>query len=106
MEVLYISCGAVVGALARWQVVVLGEKYQPYMTMTVNALGSFMLGAFLGWSEVSRSDSKYELIFTVGFCGSFTTFSGFAVDTLVLFKTGRVLEATVLVLTTNVSTLT
>ena len=62
---LLISMGAIPGALLRWQI---DEIF------LVNLLGCFLLG-FLNSLSISR---RYKLILGIGFCGSITTYSGWA----------------------------
>ena len=70
-----ISVGAVPGALIRWQV---NNIY------VVNIIGCFLLGIINGL-PISR---KYKLIFGFGFCGSFTTFSGWSLQLYQLINLG------------------
>ncbi|MHB9159726.1 MAG: fluoride efflux transporter FluC [Nitrosotalea sp.] len=47
----------------------------------VNIIGSFILGVFAVLSQQWNLDQKYSLLVAIGFCGSFTTMSSFALDT-------------------------
>ena len=60
-----ISIGAVPGAIFRWQIDDI---------FIVNIIGCFLLGIVNGLPISGR----YKLIFGFGFCGSFSTFSGWA----------------------------
>lgn len=81
-----------IGALLRYLVnQVLAAEEFPFGTLTVNVLGSFVLGfiTFLGMSET-------VLLFVgTGICGSFTTFSSFSVDTVQLWEDNRPTQPTV-----------
>lgn len=71
----------------------------PYGTFTVNVVGSFLLGLFLGVGLREHSDSPgLTLLLTVGFCGGFTTFSTFSAETYELLKAGELLQLTLYVL--------
>lgn len=48
--------------------------------MIVNVIGAFILGAFVILSEQWNLDGRYSLLAAVGFCGSLTTMSSFALD--------------------------
>lgn len=90
-----VSCGAVLGALSRyylglWLVVGLGEDF-PYATFTVNIVGSFVMGALttVVASQVVQLPKDLVLLITVGFLGSFTTFSSYILDSAYLLESGR-----------------
>jgi len=48
--------------------------------LIVNVVGAFILGAFVILSEQWHLDGRYSLFAAVGFCGSLTTMSSFALD--------------------------
>jgi len=60
-------------------------NYLPYGTLTVNAVGSWLLG-FLAVALVDRSEISAALRFeiTVDFPGAFTTFSTFCHESVIL----------------------
>jgi CrcB protein len=64
-------------ALARW----LGPAF-PWGTLAVNGLGSFLLGALVALGEADRAGPTARALVGTGFCGAFTTFSTFSVETL------------------------
>ena len=74
---LAVGVGGSVGALARYAVGNAIER-RGLDTFTVNVLGSFVLGVVLA---VGLGDTA-RLAFGVGFCGAFTTFSSFAVESV------------------------
>lgn len=81
-----IGLGGAVGALLRYATTAVldGESF-PYGTMAVNVVGSFALG--LLWFSGVGTDA---LLFAgAGVCGSYTTYSSFAFDTVRLAETGR-----------------
>ena len=60
----------------------------PWGTLLVNVTGSLLLG-FLARSVVDRSHSPaLAAALTVGFCGGYTTFSAFSVETVLLLERG------------------
>ncbi|WP_269609059.1 fluoride efflux transporter FluC [Prochlorococcus marinus] len=64
-DFVFISIGAIPAALFRWQI---------DQIFFVNAIGCFLLG-FINALPIRR---RLKLIFGFGFCGSFTTFSGWS----------------------------
>lgn len=94
----YIAAGGVCGALLRYWVTngidaVLGRNF-PYGTLTVNVLGSFLIGV-LSLSLLQRFEMQPELrlALIVGLLGSFTTFSSFSLETLALLQEGAIWRA-------------
>ncbi len=94
LDFLAISLGAIVGAnlrywMSRWALRLLGPVF-PYGTLTINVLGSFVLGFFLAWTtERAMVDPRWRLLIAVGFCGSYTTFSSYAYETMAFFEQGQ-----------------
>jgi fluoride exporter len=75
---LLVALGAAVGAPLRYALAsALDRERFPRGTLLVNALGSFALGLLSG---AALSGSATALLGT-GFCGGFTTYSAFAVQT-------------------------
>lgn len=65
----------------------------PFATLTVNILGSLLLGFILGYTFRNLQLSGNTILFlTTGFCGGFTTFSTFAYENQALLKSGDYLN--------------
>ena len=97
-QVSVIIFGGGLGALARFLLSTkitekLGSDF-PYGTLTVNVLGSFVMG-FLAILLVERMelDPLLRLGIFVGFLGAFTTFSTFSMETMNLLVQGLHLRA-------------
>ncbi len=93
-DFLAISVAAIVGAnlrylLSRFAVKELGPVF-PYGTLFINVAGSFIVGWFVIWTtERALVDPRWRLLVVIGFCGSFTTFSSYAFETMAYFETGQ-----------------
>ncbi len=94
LDFLAISLGAILGAnlrywMSRSAARLLGPVF-PYGTLTINVIGSFVLGFFLTWtSERAMVDPRWRLLVAVGFCGGYTTFSSYAYETMTFFQQGQ-----------------
>lgn len=93
-DFLAISVAAVLGAnlrylLSRFAMKEFGPVF-PYGTLIINILGSFIVGLFVTWTtERVLVDPRWRLLVVVGFCGSFTTFSSFAYESMSFFEQGQ-----------------
>lgn len=62
----------------------------PYGTLTVNIVGSLMMGLLVGWfADKTDPGQAWRLFLTTGILGGFTTFSTFSLDTALLFERGQ-----------------
>jgi len=90
----WICLGAAFGASARYLVSRWGARLIsadfPYGTLIINITGSFILGLFLIWTtERVLADPRWRLVIAIGFCGSYTTFSSYAFETIAYFEQGH-----------------
>ncbi|MBZ6079249.1 fluoride efflux transporter CrcB [Microvirga puerhi] len=63
----------------------------PWGTLTVNVLGSFIMGAIVGWLAFKAGEGwtqHLRLFLTTGILGGFTTFSAFSLDTVLIWERG------------------
>ncbi len=95
-SILFVGLGAATGGILRffiseWLPVSLGRF--PMATFIVNLAGSFILGVILGLNLKQGMSLNTKLLLTTGFCGGFTTFSTFSMETIQLIQNGNVLIA-------------
>lgn len=91
VDALLVALGAAVGAPTRYAVeqhvaprLVWMHDGFPWGTWIVNMVGSFILG----WASAALAAPQLLLV-GVGFCGSLTTFSGFANETVQMGRARR-----------------
>lgn len=95
---LLIALGAALGANARYLIGLwAGSRFGatlPYGTFIVNISGSFLLGFLLAFStDYFFTSPNARLFFATGFLGSYTTFSTFMVESLLLARSGNAIMA-------------
>ena len=93
-DFLAISVAAIVGANFRYFLSRLAARefgpVFPVGTLIINVVGSFIVGFFVIWtSERVLVDPRWRLLVVVGFCGSFTTFSSYAFESMAYFEQGQ-----------------
>ena len=100
-EAVLVGRGAIPGAWLRLKVV---NHFQPVVpkkhwgTFIVNVMACFALGLVLALNETCASSTGIALLMGVGFFGSLSTFSTFAVELLNELRAGQPLPAVVLAL--------
>ena len=88
-----VAIGAALGGVARYYLASalqqrLGATF-PWGTLVVNVSGSLLLGVLIRYALVTPSVSvEMRALLTTGFCGGYTTFSAFSLETLMLFRAG------------------
>ena len=91
-ELLAVAAGGALGALGRYWLATAAQRIGgsgfPYGTLTVNWVGSLLIGVLFVAFERSGLHQDLRLLLTVGLLGAFTTFSTFALETLVLIEQG------------------
>ena len=104
---LWVSLGGILGANLRYLLSRIITRFSdaafPYGTLVINVTGSLVLGFFLIWTtERVFADPRWRLLVAIGFCGSYTTFSSYAFETMAYFEQGHWTLFAINILTNNV----
>ena len=103
MTYLAVAFGGAFGAMSRYFVYNAFQRAStstfPWATLTVNVLGSFLIGiAFILITERLEMGAYWRGLVTVGFLGAFTTYSTFSMDVIGLLEQGNLTQAFLYVL--------
>lgn len=90
MNIVAVAFGGALGAVCRYLLSKLlsehGSNYIPLGTVTVNLLGSFLIGFLFEAFAVYEVRPAVRLFLTTGFLGGFTTFSTYALESVSLIR--------------------
>ncbi len=97
---LTVAVGGAIGSSLRYLVNVsamrlFGPAF-PWATLTVNVIGSFLMGALVVWFA-NRDLMRLAPFLMTGVLGGFTTFSAFSLDTVTLWQRGEATTAMIYV---------
>ena len=94
---LAVALGGALGAVSRYLasgwLQDLANGFFPWGTLGVNVAGSFVLGFSLVWLQGTVASAEMRALITIGFLGSFTTFSTFSYETMAMLRDGQWLRA-------------
>jgi CrcB protein len=97
LNLIYIFVGGGFGCLARYAVskflLTTGEASFPWATLVSNVLSVIVMGVALGLFSAKLQSESLRLLIITGFCGGFSTFSTFSLETLELFRRGNYMFA-------------
>lgn len=98
-----VAVGGATGAVARYQLGRLVTHMTgptnafPWGTLSVNLIGSLMMGALLGWfaraALAAETAETMRLLIGVGLLGGFTTFSAFSAELVTMLHRGQMVDA-------------
>lgn len=92
-----VAAGGAIGASGRYAVGLamqsFGLRAFPFATLTVNIIGSFLLGLLLVYGQHHSMSDATRLFLGVGLLGAFTTFSTFSVEVVTLATQGEMYKA-------------
>ena len=89
---LFVALGGFFGASLRYLLgkAASSQSVIPAATLAINIFGSFMIGVLSLFSERhGLSRHSVILMLQAGFCGGFTTFSTFSLETFALISQGK-----------------
>lgn len=98
MKWIYLTVGGVAGTLCRYALSgfvynITGASF-PYGTMIVNLSGCFLIGLLSALSdEKFLLSPEMKILWMAGFCGAFTTFSAFILESADLTQNGGAMRA-------------
>lgn len=95
-SLLSVAIGGAIGASARYLTNVstlrlFGAGF-PYGTLTVNIVGSFLMGVIVVLLA-EKGGNRFAPFLMTGVLGGFTTFSAFSLDAVTLYERGAVVTA-------------
>jgi CrcB protein len=91
----WVALGGGTGAVLRYQVGRLTTQWLgperitafPWGTMSINVVGSFLMGVLAGWLARHGSGGEFwRLLIGIGVLGGFTTFSSFSLELVLLIE--------------------
>lgn len=100
MVYVWVAVGGALGSVFRFMLSGLVGRFageaMPWGTLTVNIVGSFVIGWFASATTSGGrvfATPEFRTFVMVGLCGGFTTFSSFSLQTLALFEDGAPVRA-------------
>ena len=88
-HIFLVAAGGAIGAAMRYLVGEwLGNDGFPYATLSVNLLGSLVLGVMTVGIAQHVISENLAFVFATGFLGAFTTMSAYSVETIAMFDRG------------------
>jgi len=91
-NLLLVGLGGSIGSMARYAVsLLIRSKSFPYATLSVNVIGSFIIGVVFAISiKEAGLSNNWRLFLATGICGGFTTFSAFSLENMELLQNGKI----------------
>ena len=105
VKILAVMVGGGLGSAGRYGLFLIVQRLAgpvfPVGTLTVNLLGSLIIGFFWSIFDTMRITNEMRLFLFTGLVGGFTTFSTFTRETAQMFKAGEWKSACAYVLLSN-----
>ena len=92
LNCMFVGIGGAIGSIFRYIIGLIPVKPQsgfPLTTLIINIIGAFCIGLIVALAGRNKNiDPTIILFLKVGFCGGFTTFSTFSLETTGLLQSG------------------
>jgi CrcB protein len=99
LNIMLIALGGAIGSVLRYLTstgmhALLGRDF-PYGTLTVNVIGSWLMGflAIIILARFANLADELRSLLLIGFLGGYTTFSAFSIESFNLLSNGLLLKA-------------
>ena len=91
-NLLLVGLGGSIGSMVRYAAsLLIKSKAFPYATLSVNIIGSFIIGLVFALSiKEAGLSNNWKLFMATGICGGFTTFSAFSLENMELLQSGKI----------------
>lgn len=87
---LFVALGGMVGSVLRYAASqLIRPSHFPWATLTVNVIGSLIIGLVVGYYNRPGTDDAMRLLLATGLCGGFTTYSAFSTENVQLLQGGH-----------------
>ena len=94
LALFWIGLGGALGSIMRAVLSYSITSDFPWATFVANAAGRLLIGIVIGHESATADWAHHTRGFVViGFCGGFTTFSTFSLETIILIEAGHIVHA-------------
>lgn len=97
MNFLIVGLGGFLGAISRYTIYLFEGKFKnifPFGTLFINTMGCLVTGVLMGWAlKANPQLRQYIYLGSIGFLGSFTTYSTFSAETIQLMRANQMFYA-------------
>ena len=94
MGFIFVAIGGALGAVCRYSISIIPIRTAfPLLTLIINIIGTFLIGFITGMvNDRDNVSSDLILFWKVGFCGGFTAFSAFSLETYTMLERKEFLQ--------------
>jgi len=89
-NIILVGLGGMIGSILRYTIGnAMKNNNFPAATLSVNILGSFVIGAVMALALKQQNFGDWRLFLATGICGGFTTFSAFSWECMQMLQQQR-----------------